>query len=148
MQTQQRLRRSGIAVEPGRPIVDVAKLMERSGIGFVAVLDGDDLVGVVTDRDLVRRGLAAGLELDARVDGVMSSPVLTIDADTDLHDAFATFRRHSVRRLAVVDHGRFVGVLSLDDLLVDMASDLVDLTAPLAAEIRQPHRDSAVPAMR
>lgn len=148
MQTQQRLRRSGVAVAPDRPIIDVANVMERSGIGFVAVLDGDDLVGVVTDRDLVRRGLAAGLPLDARIDGVMSSPVLTVDADSDLHEAFSTFRRHAVRRLAVVDQGRFVGVLSLDDLLVDMASDLVDLTAPLAAEIRAPHRDSAVPAMR
>ncbi len=148
MQTQQRLHRSGIGVAPGRPMVEVAQIMERSGIGFVAVLDRDELVGVVTDRDLVRRGVAMGLPLDARIDGVMSSPVLTIDADTDLHEAFATFRRHSVRRLAVVDRGRFVGVLSLDDLLVDMASDLVDLTSPLAAEMRAPHRDSAVPAMR
>lgn len=145
MQTQQRLQRSGIGVAPDRPLAYVAKLMERSGIGFVAVLDGDRLIGVVTDRDLVRRGVAAGLPLDARIDAVMSSPVLTIDADTDIHEAFATFRRHAVRRLAVVDRGRFVGVLSLDDLLVDMASDLVDLTSPLASEIRHPHREAALP---
>ena len=117
-------------------------------IGFHFLFDGDDLVGVVTDRDLVRRGVAMGLPLDARVDAVMSSPVLTIDADVDLHEAFATFRQHAVRRLAVVDRGRFIGVLSLDDLLVDAASDLVDLTAPLASEIRAPQRDARVPAGR
>ena len=147
MQTQQRLHRSGIGVAPDRPISEVARLMEQSGIGFVAIIDDDRLVGVVTDRDLVRRGLAMGLDPDARVDGLMSAPVLTIDADSDLREAFKTFRRHAVRRLAVVDRGRFVGVLSLDDMLVDAAGDLVDLTAPLAAEIRQPHREQPVPAV-
>lgn len=147
MQIQQRLRRSGVGVSPDRPIREVARVMERSGIGFVAVVDGDRLAGVVTDRDLVRRGLAAGLESDARVDAVMSSPAITIDLDADLHEAFTRFRTHAIRRLAVMDGDRFVGVLSLDDLLVDMASDLVDLTSPLAVEARTPHRDSKVPVV-
>jgi signal-transduction protein with cAMP-binding, CBS, and nucleotidyltransferase domain len=98
-------------------------------------------VGVVTDRDLVRRGLAAGLAADARVDAVMSTPVLTVDADADLAEVHRTFGRHAVRRLAVVDGEHFVGVISLDDLLVDLAEDLANLTAPLSAEIDSPHRE-------
>lgn len=145
MQTIQRIHRSGVGVGPDRTIGEVARVMERSGIGLVAVVDGDDLVGVVTDRDLVRRGLARGLPIDSRVDAVMSSPVLTIDADVDIHEAYDVFSLHRVRRLAVVDHGRFLGILSLDDLLVDAASDLVALVSPLAAEIAAPHRDSRVP---
>ena len=81
MQTIQRIHRSGVGVAPDRTIGDVARVMERSGIGLVAVLDDDELVGVVTDRDLVRRGLARNLPVDSRIDAVMSSPVLTIDAD-------------------------------------------------------------------
>ena len=146
MQTIQRIHRSGVGVAPDRTIGDVAKVMERSGIGIVAVLDDDQLVGVVTDRDLVRRGLARNLPVDSRIDAVMSSPVLTIDADADLHESFDVFRQHPVRRLAIVDHGRFVGILSLDDLLVDAAADLAALVSPLAAEIVAPQRDSRVPS--
>ena len=148
MQIQQRLHRSGVAVTPDRTIVDVAKLMDASGIGIVAVLDGDQLTGVVTDRDLVRRGMARGYGPDARVDSVMSTPVYTIDADVDLRNAYEEFRKHAVRRLCVVDHGRFVGVLSLDDLFLDLAAELVSLTIPLASEALYPQRDGLVPARR
>ena len=145
MQTISRLHRSGIGVEPDRTISDVAKLMNSAGVGAIAVVEGDRLVGLVTDRDLVRRGLACDLPADARVDSVMTSPVVTIDADAPLHDAVDTFSRHAVRRLAVVDHDRFVGVVSLDDLLLDLSDDLRSLTAPLAAEITSPQRDSPLP---
>jgi CBS domain-containing protein len=141
MQTVQRLHRSGVGIGPDRTIVEAAQVMERSGIGLLAIVDDGELVGVVTDRDLVRRGIAAGLDPDARIDAVMSSPVLTVDADSDLVEAYTTFGRHSVRRLAVVSGSRFVGVLSVDDLLVDLAANLTDLTAPLVAEIDAPHRE-------
>ena len=113
--------------------------------GSLAVLDGDELVGIVTDRDLVRRGLARGLAPDARVDGVMSAPVVTIAADSDLHAAFSVFGEHAVRRLAVVEGERFVGMISIDDLLVDLANDLSALVRPVTAEVFFAHRDSPVP---
>jgi CBS domain-containing protein len=148
MQTITRLHRTGVGVAPDRTIGDVAKLMSSSGIGTVAVLDGDTLVGIVTDRDLVRRGIARGLGHDARVDGVMSSPVYTVSADADIHEAVATFGTHAVRRLAVVDGDRFVGIISLDDLLVDLSGDLRKLTSPMASEIDSPQRDASVPVLR
>lgn len=143
MQTIQRLRRSGVGVAPDHTIGYVARVMERSGIGLVAVIDEGRLVGVVTDRDLVRRGLAAGLPADARVDAVMTSPVISIDADADLAEAHTVFAHAAIRRLAVVDGSHFIGVLSLDDLLLDVANSLLDLTSPLAAEIESPHHEPA-----
>lgn len=145
MQTISRLHRSGVGIAPDRTLSDVAKLMDSSGVGSIAVLDEDRLLGIVTDRDLVRRGLARDLPTDTRVDSVMSSPVLTIGADAPLHDAVDTFARHAVRRLAVVDDGHFIGMVSLDDLLLDLAGDLRSLTAPLAAELASPQRDSPLP---
>lgn len=141
MQTVQRLQRSGVGVGPDRTIAHVAQVMEQSGIGLVAVVEDGIATGVVTDRDIVRRAVAAGLAADARVDSIMSTPVFTIDAEADLVEAHSAFRRHAVRRLVVVDGTHFVGVVSLDDLLVDVAANLADLTAPLAAEIDSPHRD-------
>ena len=112
----------------------------------MVIVEQDRPIGIVTDRDLVRRGLARGLATDARIDGVMSAPVVTIDADSDLHDAFAVFRANPLRRLAVVREGRFVGMLTIDDLLVDVAADLSDLSRPVTAEVLFAHRDSPVPA--
>ncbi len=146
MRTIDTLRRSGIAVSPDRTIRDAAEVMDAAGVGSLAVTEGEQLLGIVTDRDLVRRALARGLPPDARVDSVMTTPVVTIDAEADLHDAFALFRRHAVRRLAVVDGRRFVGMVTIDDLLIDLASDLADLARPITAEVIFGHRDAGVPA--
>lgn len=146
MRTMDGVRRSGVGIGPERTIRDAAEIMEQTGVGALAVIDGEALVGVVTDRDLVRRALARGFPGDARVDAVMTTPVVTIDADADLHDAFGLFRTHAVRRLAVVRDGTFVGMITIDDLLIDLAGDLADLARPVTAEVLFAHRDSAVPA--
>jgi CBS domain-containing protein len=140
------VRRSGVAIGPERTITDAAEVMEHAGVGALAIIDADELVGIVTDRDLVRRGLARRLPPDARVDAVMTAPVVTVDAEADLHDAFGQFRTHAVRRLAVVRGRTFVGMLTVDDLLMDVAGDLADLARPITAEVLFGHRDSAVPA--
>lgn len=147
MRAIEGIRRSGVAIAPDKTMRDAAEIMERSGVGALAVVDGDALVGIVTDRDLVRRGLARGLDLDARVDGMMSSPVVTIDADADLRTAYALFRSNAVRRLAIVDGtGRFTGMVAIDDLLINLAADLSDLVRPVTAETIIGHRDAPVPA--
>jgi signal-transduction protein with cAMP-binding, CBS, and nucleotidyltransferase domain len=148
MRTIDAIRRSAVAVRPEQTIHAAAEVMERSGVGSLAVVDDDgQLVGIVTDRDLVRRGLARGLPLDARVDGCMTSPVISVEADADVHEVFAVFRTNAVRRLALTEGGRFVGMLSLDDLLVNLSADLADLVRPITAEVLFGHRDSPVPAM-
>lgn len=144
MRTSDAVRRIGVAIAPDRSLRDAAELMNSANVGALAVVDGERLVGIVTDRDLVRRALAKGFDLGARVDAVMSAPVVAIAADADLHDAFALFRTNAVRRLAVVDGERFVGMLTVDDLLMDVAADLADLARPVTAETLFGHRDAAV----
>jgi len=146
MRTIDAVRRSGVGVGPDRTIREAAQIMEQAGVGSLAVIDGETLVGIVTDRDLVRRALARDLPFDARVDAVMSAPVVTIDADADLHDTFVMFRTHAVRRLALVRANRFVGMITVDDLLVDLAGDLSDLARPVTAEVVFGHHDALTPA--
>ena len=148
MRIVEALRRSGVAVGPDRTIRDAAMIMEQSGVGSLAVIENDQLVGIVTDRDLVRRGVAMDIPSDARIDSVMSTPVVTVDADGDLHDTFALFRTHPVRRLAVVRGEQFVGMITIDDLVIDLAADLVDLSRPITAEVLFAHRNSAPLATR
>jgi len=146
MRVIEGIRRSGVGIGPGQTIREAATIMERSGVGALAIIDDGNLVGIVTDRDLVRRAMARNVPYDARVDGIMSSPVVTIDAENDLHAAFALFRTHAIRRLAVVREDHFVGMITVDDLLIDLAADLADLSRPVTAEVVFGHHDSPVPA--
>jgi CBS domain-containing protein len=146
MRTIEAVRRSGVGIGPERTIREAAQVMEQAGVGALAVIDGEQLVGIVTDRDLVRRGLARDLPADARVDAAMSAPVVTIDADADVHETFAVFRTHGVRRLALVRAGQFVGMITVDDLLVDLAGDLSDIARPVTAEVIFGHHNNPGPA--
>ena len=111
------------------------------------IVADDQLIGLVTDRDLVCRALARGLASDAPVDSVMSTPVVTIDADSDLQTAFAVFHANPLRRLAVVRAGRFVGLYSVDDLLTNIAAELNDLDRPVDAEALFRRHDNGTTAM-
>jgi CBS domain-containing protein len=145
MRVIEAVRRSAVGVEPERTITEAAELMKTAGVGALAVIDGDRLVGIVTDRDLVLRGLARRLPWDARVDSVMTMDVVTVDADADLHSTFAIFRSHAVRRLPVMRNGNFVGMITIDDLLIDVAGDLADLARPVTGEVLFPHADAKAP---
>jgi CBS domain-containing protein len=142
------VRRSGVGVSPGTTVGETASVMESSGVGSIVVIDDGRLVGVVTDRDLVRRELACGLPADARVDAVMSAPVITVDAHADARDALALFRDHGVRRLAVVRGGEFIGMVTVDDMLVEFSRVLAELTSPVLEEIEHAHHDAPLPVTR
>lgn len=146
MKTIDAIRGSAVGISAERTLTEAAVEMERAGVGALVVLDDQRPIGVVTDRDLVRRGLARRLPNDSRVDGVMTTPVITAEADQDLRASTALFRTHAIRRLPVVRDGRFVGMLTVDDALVRLAADLDDLVRPITAELLFAHRDPAVPA--
>lgn len=141
------IRRSGVGVEPSRTVQEAAEIMGDSGVGALAVIDGTRLVGIVTDRDLVRRALARGLPSNARVDDVMSAPAVSVPWDADISEVFALLDTHGVRRVAVTQQGQFVGMVTVDDLLIHVAGDLARLARPVRAEINHPHRDSPVVAL-
>lgn len=136
-----------ISIRPEHTIAQAAQVMERDGVGALAIVDGAELVGIVTDRDLVRRALATNKPADERVDAVMTMPVVTIDESEDLHLAYAKFGTHAVRRLAITRHGEFVGMLTVDDLVVHLSAELNDLVRPVTAELLFSHHDVPVPAV-
>lgn len=111
-------------VRPGDNIVQVARLMKQNDTGFIPVTESDRLVGVITDRDIVIRGIAEGRGdvLNKTASHVMSSRnLLTVTPTDDLEKAAKIMEREAVRRLAVVDEGRVVGVVSHGNLVQAMA---------------------------
>ncbi|MCB0998468.1 MAG: CBS domain-containing protein [Ilumatobacteraceae bacterium] len=121
-----------VACDVTTPVADAARMMRDRDIGDVLVCDGDRLLGIVTDRDLVVRCLAAGAEVArATVGDVCSGGIATISADASIDDAAHQMREAAVRRLPVVDGGIAVGIVSLGDLAVtgDPSSALADISA-------------------
>ena len=124
-----------VTVSPDTTVRQVALRMEDAAVGSVPVATGDRLQGIVTDRDLVLRCLAQGADADTAVSELMSAPVATLDATDDVEAAYRTFRRSGVRRLPVLDGDRLVGVLTIDDLFLDVFQRLADLLGPVAWSI-------------
>lgn len=147
MKIIETMHRPPVSITPDATITEAAMAMERAGVGALGVVDGGALVGIVTDRDLVRRAIATSTPIDARIDSIMTMPVVTIDASADLHDAYALFRTNAVRRLAVVSDGQFLGIVATDDLLMHLAADLGDIARPITAELLFSHHDTPVPAV-
>jgi len=103
---------------PEDTIGRVASLMKEEDCGFIPVVRGDEVVGVVTDRDLVLRVIADGpAEVPAiPVDDVMTRSVWSVGADEPIEAAAHQMAEHGVRRLPVMDGGRLVGILSYGNL--------------------------------
>jgi CBS domain-containing protein len=105
-------------VAPDAHVTEAARIMKEADTGIVPVVEGDRLVGTVTDRDIAIRLVAEGRDPQAtRVDEIASREIVTVDPDQDLDEALKLMARHQVRRLPVVEEdGRPVGMLSQADV--------------------------------
>ena len=130
MQARNASRKVPVTAPAHRSLAEVAKLMDEAAVGAVVIVDDETPVGIVTDRDLAVRALARGLPSDSRVDAVMSTGVVTLGATADLREAVRIFAERAFRRLPLVEEGRMVGMLTVDDLLMDVVSDLANLVRP------------------
>ena len=102
---------------PSQSLTDAAKLMKQEDVGSVPIVDGVRLVGMVTDRDIVIRGIADGSDPHAvKVGDIASRDVVTVRPDDDLDEALRLMAQHQVRRLPVVDDGQLVGVVATADV--------------------------------
>jgi CBS domain-containing protein len=124
-------------VSPETPVTQVAELMESEDVGVIPVLDGDRLVGMVTDRDIVVRAVAKGKDPRGMpVSEVSSRDLVTVDPDNNLSDALRLMAEYQVRRLAVVDEEeRLVGVVSQADVALE---EKEKTTGELVEEISRP----------
>ena len=141
------MRKPVVTVVPETSLAAAAQLMERAGVGALLVVDASRLTGIVTDRDVVVRGLAAGLPPDARVDGVMTTDPVTVDVNEDIAEATKALAERKFRRLPVMDAGSVVGILTADDLLLALVTQLSDVVWPIFGEVLDPQHVGRLPVL-
>jgi len=105
------------SVRPTDTIRTAAKAMQQMDVGALPVCDGDEVLGIVTDRDIVVRGLALDLDAGAPVETVMTAEVVTCSPDDDIEEVVEDMQDAQIRRIPVLDdQQRLVGMVSLGDL--------------------------------
>jgi CBS-domain-containing membrane protein len=124
--------RPSVTVGPSDSIRQAAISMRVHAVGCVLVVKDGAPIGIVTDRDIAVRAVAPNLDPGAPVELVMSEPVAILPADADLAAAYRTFRRTAIRRLPVVHQDRLVGMLTIDDLFLDVFQRYADLLGPVS----------------
>jgi CBS domain-containing protein len=130
-----------ITIDAAATLATAAERMQEAHVGALIVTDGEAPVGIVTDRDIVVRGVRQRVPYDARIDAVMTAGVVAFDADGDLREAVHVLRSHAFRRLP--RDGKLVGLLSTDDVMIDLAQRLADVGHPLTGQVlyAEPERD-------
>lgn len=105
-------------VQPTTSIVEAAQVMKSEDAGVVPVVDGEQLIGMLTDRDIVIRIIAEGRDANSTTVGdIASRQLVTIDPQQEIDEAVRLMSQHQVRRLPVVEEdGRLVGVIAQADI--------------------------------
>lgn len=98
-----------VSIAPSTSVVDAARLMRERDIGSLPVAENGNLLGIVTDRDLVVRGIAE-MSIDTQIRDIMSPDVVCLSPNDDLRQAEETMARHGIRRLPVCEGSQLVGI--------------------------------------
>src|ERR687896_1282187 len=106
------------SIDADKPVSYAAKMMRDENVGLAPVVEGDRLIGTLTDRDIAVRVVAEGRDPESTtVREVASSALVTIDPQQDLDEALRLMAQHQVRRLPVVEEdGRLVGIVAQADV--------------------------------
>ena len=122
---------------PSDTVASAAKAMEELDVGVIPVCEGDKLLGMVTDRDIVVRAVAQGLDGNTPLAKVMSTDIRTARESDDLDTVLADMASSQIRRLPVLDGAeRLIGIISIGDIAVqgqdeeDVGQSLGEISAP------------------
>ena len=121
------VKRSAVFVSPQTSIREAAQRMSNERVSSLLVMQGDDLLGLVTDRDLRSRCIAAGVATEQPVTDIMTTQVYTIGSEVAGFEALMRMTRLNVHHLPVVDGGRVAGMLSTTDLIRHESANAVYL---------------------
>ena len=116
--------RDVLSIAPDASVLDAIRLMAEKGIGALVVLDGDALVGIVTERDYARKVILKGRSSQTTaVKDIMTADVVTTSSDRPVEQCMSVVTEKRIRHLPVVDGGRLTGIISIGDLVKAVIAD-------------------------
>jgi CBS domain-containing protein len=142
MFAQQTYEREAVTVGPDTLVHEIADLMDEESVGSVMVVDEAGApLGIVTDRDLARRVVAAGCDPErTRARDVMTDKLVVAERGEPLPRVIERCRTHAIRRVPIVENGRVVSVVSLDDMLSELAIGVFGIAESTRVELRESTR--------
>ena len=127
MKVSEVMTRDVATVRPDQPVQDAASFMLRADAGSIPVVEGERLLGMITDRDIAVRGVAKGYGPDTPVRDLMTNDIVCARIDEDVEEVANKMSEAQVRRLPVVDEQeRLCGIVSLGDLARDADPDTAE----------------------
>ena len=115
------------AIEPDATVYEAVARMDERRVGALLVMEGDRLVGILSERDYTRKVILLGrASRDTRVAEIMSAKVISVSSATSLSECLRVVAQYGIRHLPVVDDGRVSGVLSVGDLVRAVLSQQAD----------------------
>lgn len=115
------MKKTLIFVNPTTTVFQVAKMMEQGGISAIFIKEKEDFVGIITDRDFATKIAVNQLPFDTPVEKIMSSPLITINQNESIAAAAEIMTDKKIRKLAVLDNDKIVGILRSIDLVKQLA---------------------------
>ena len=113
-----------ISISPDASVFDAIKLMADKAIGSLIVMDDDDLVGIVTERDYARKVIIKGRSSkDTKVSDIMTTHVLTAASDHTVNDCMELMTKKKIRHLPVVEDNQVIAMVSIGDLVQAIIAD-------------------------
>ncbi|SDG88052.1 CBS domain-containing protein [Desulfosporosinus hippei] len=107
-------------VAPSSSVEEIARLMKRNDVGSIPVCEGQKVLGIITDRDIVLKVIADGKSVSSvSAKDIMNSQVITVTSDQDVHEAARIMADNQIRRLPVLEQGSIVGIVALGDLAIE-----------------------------
>lgn len=141
MQVREVMTRDVEVIHPDATVEEAAERMEALNIGPLPVCDGQRLVGMITDRDITVRAVAAGVGPEAKVRDVMTPEVAYAFEDQDVREAQQLMQDQQIRRLPILDRDkRLVGIVALGDLAVDADTHAAGQTLEQISTPAKPER--------
>ncbi len=142
MQVSEIMTREVETVTPDASLQQAASAMEAMGVGSLPVCDGDRLVGAITDRDIVVRGVAAGLSpVEGLVRDCMTGEIAYAYCDEEADEVLERMKALQVRRLAILDRDKkLAGIVALGDVATEPRAAALGTVGAAVAEISEPSR--------
>jgi CBS domain-containing protein len=113
--------KSVVTIGANKTVIEAADLMSQNNVGDLVVIDNDTPVGIVTERDIVRRVLAMRKSAEIRVSEVMTAPLKVIDPEAPLREAARRMVNRGIRRLPIIKDNKLVGIITATDFARHMS---------------------------